>query len=106
MGPIAADLRVHGPLENPYFADNTGTAELGRKSTRGGAFFLVARVLTGVGQVISVLFLSRLLSPEDYGVVAMVGAITGFAPILVDLGTRDAVVQQKSVSENEVSALF
>jgi PST family polysaccharide transporter len=50
--------------------------------------------------------LARLLSPEDYGLVAMVTALTGFGPALVDLGTRDAVVRQVGLVEAEVSALF
>jgi PST family polysaccharide transporter len=36
----------------------------------------------------------------------MVTAFTGFAPILVDLGTRDAVAQRDKITPGEVSALF
>ena len=50
--------------------------------------------------------LARLLTPEDYVLVAMVAALTGFAPALVDLGTRDAVVQRSVLREREASALF
>lgn len=89
-----------------YFEENTATAGLAKKSVRGGAITLIARGIIAVIQIGSVLFLARLLSPEDYGLVAMVTAVTGFAPIFVDLGTRDAVVQRKSITEDEVSALF
>jgi PST family polysaccharide transporter len=54
----------------------------------------------------SVLILARLLSPEDYGLVTMVTVLTGFAPVLVSLGTPDAVVQRSNISEGEVSAVF
>jgi PST family polysaccharide transporter len=67
---------------------------------------VVARAVNAVVQVGCILFLARLLAPEDYGLVAMVTALTGFAPVLVDLGTRDAVVQRAHVTEKEVSALF
>jgi PST family polysaccharide transporter len=46
------------------------------------------------------------VTPEDYGLVAMVTAVTGFAPSLVDLGTRDAVLQRIGITEGELSALF
>jgi PST family polysaccharide transporter len=89
-----------------FFADHSLHSGLGRQSVRGGAIFVFARAVMALGQIGSVLFLSRLLSPEDYGLVAMVTAITGFAPILVDLGTRDAVVQRERITESEVSTLF
>src|SRR5688572_30481288 len=90
----------------PYFDDNTPAAGHGRTSLRGGAVAIVARIVNAVVQTGSVLFLARLLSPEDYGLVSMVTALTGFATIFVDLGTRDAVVQRDRVTQAEVSALF
>lgn len=67
---------------------------------------MFGRGVSGVTQLGSVLFLARLLSPEEYGLVAMVTAVTGFAQIVVDLGTRDAIVQRDLITEGEVSALF
>jgi PST family polysaccharide transporter len=67
---------------------------------------IAARGINILVQVGSVILLARLLSPEDYGLVAMVTAITGFAPVLVDLGTRDALVQRDRITQAEVSALF
>lgn len=56
-------------------------------------------------QVVSTIVLARILLPEDFGLVAMVSAVTGYA-FFLDLGTRDAVAQRGRVSEGEVSALF
>jgi polysaccharide transporter, PST family len=89
-----------------YFKDNEIEAGHARRSLHGGAVAIVARGLNALVQIGSVLFLARLLSPEDYGLVSMVAAITGFAPGMIDLGTRDAVVQRKRITEGEVSALF
>ena len=89
-----------------YFADNQAQAGHNRQSLRGGAVSLIARAINGLVQVGSVLFLARLLSPEDYGLVSMVTAVVGFAPLLIDLGTRDAVVQRPKITAGEVSALF
>jgi PST family polysaccharide transporter len=91
---------------NPYFADVGSRDGLGRQSLRGGAISLTARAVNAVTQIGSILCLARLLSPEDYGLVAMVTALTGFAPAVVDLGTRDAVVQRAGLTERDVSALF
>lgn len=91
---------------NPYFDEGKTSEDLGRRSLRGGATMITARAATGVIQIGSVLLLARLLTPEDYGLVAMVVALTGFAPTLIDLGTRDAVVQRAGITEAEVSSLF
>jgi PST family polysaccharide transporter len=89
-----------------YFAENRQAPDHARKSLRGGAISISARGFNAVVQIGSVLFLARLLTPEDYGLVSMVAALTGFAPLLVDLGTRDAMVQRPQITEGEASALF
>jgi len=89
-----------------YFQDNRTETDHGRRSLHSGAIAMTAKAANALISIGSVLFLARLLAPEDYGLVSMVAAITGFAPLLVDLGTHDAVVQRPSISEEEVSALF
>ena len=79
---------------------------LGRRSLRGGAMLIIARSVNAIVQIGTLIILARLLSPEDYGLTAMVTALTGFGPVLVDLGTRDAVVQRASITQGEVSTLF
>ncbi|MBV8587362.1 MAG: oligosaccharide flippase family protein, partial [Verrucomicrobia bacterium] len=73
---------------------------------RGGIIAIGSRVINACVQVGSVIVLARLLSPMDYGLVSMVSAVLGLAPLLIDLGTRDAVIQQKQITEEEVSTLF
>jgi len=93
-------------MRRVYFAEAAPSEDLNRRSLRGGAISMVAQGVNAVVQVISTIVLARLLLPEDFGLVAMVSAMIGFASIFVDLGTRDAVAQRGSVSEGEVSALF
>jgi polysaccharide transporter, PST family len=103
---LSVALRHRIVQVSKWFEDNVAKEGLGQQSVRGGAISLFARAIMAVGQVGSVLFLARLLTPEDYGLVAMVTAFVGFAPVLVDLGTRDAIVQRPQITEGEVSALF
>jgi polysaccharide transporter, PST family len=91
---------------NRFFEDNKPQDGHGRRSLRGGAISIVGRGINATVQVGSAFFLARLLSPEDYGLVAMVFAITGLAPMVVDLGTRDAIVQRERISRHDVSTLF
>jgi polysaccharide transporter, PST family len=89
-----------------YFKDHSIEADHGRRSLRAGAVIVSARVLITVIQLLTFLVLARLLSPEDYGLVGMVTAVTVFAPLLVSLGTPDAVVRRARITEKEISALF
>ena len=91
---------------NAFFDDNKAQEGHGRKSLRGGLFSMASRGVNILVQVGSSVILARLLSPDDFGLVGMVAAITGFAPVLIDLGTRDAAVQKAKITEEEVSALF
>lgn len=67
---------------------------------------MASRGINVVVQVGSTICLARLLMPEDVGLVGMVTVYTGLAPVLMDLGTRDAAVQKAKITEEEVSALF
>jgi PST family polysaccharide transporter len=89
-----------------YFEDHSLEPAHGRRSLHAGAVVLGARVLVTAIQLLTFLVLARLLSPEDYGLVGMVTAITAFASLLVSLGTPDAVVRRARIKEEEISALF
>lgn len=54
----------------------------------------------------STMVLARLLSPKDYGLLAMVAVITGFVAVLRDGGLSIATVQRASITEGQVSTLF
>jgi polysaccharide transporter, PST family len=89
-----------------YFGENKPSEDFTGGSLRGGVVSLAARAINALVQVVSVIVLARLLSPEDYGLVSMVTAIIGIAPLLIDLGTRDAVIQQPHITQGEISTLF
>lgn len=50
--------------------------------------------------------LARLLTPADFGVIAMVAVIAGFLSILAEAGLSTAVVQKRDLSERALSSLF
>ena len=89
-----------------YFEENKAAAGLGRAALKSGAFMMAARLVNVVIQVGSAIVLARLLDPHEVGLAAMVLAITAFAPLLVDLGTTDAIAQKPQITRQEVSTLF
>src|SRR5277367_1331534 len=61
------------------------------------------RVLCQFG---SVLILSRLLPPSDFGLIAMVGPVYGFVLLFQDLGLSQATIQKPQLNHDEVKAFF
>lgn len=92
---------------NKFFDDNKAGEGHGKKSLRGGVFSIASRGLNIFVQLGSTFVLMRyFLTPDDVGLVGMVSVFTGLAPVLIDLGTRDAAVQKPKITQEEVSALF
>jgi PST family polysaccharide transporter len=89
-----------------YFADNKPYSGLGRASLHSGVAFVAARGLNIFVQLGSTIVLARLLGPHDFGLVAIMLALIGFAPMFIDLGMSDASAQRASISRIEVSTLF
>jgi len=54
----------------------------------------------------SSMVLGRLLIPQDYGLVGMVTAVTGFVSLFKDLGLSMATVQKDEINHEQVSTLF
>src|SRR5271156_5263070 len=81
-------------------------ADLKGRSVRGGMLTLTSQGVQFVMQSVSTIVLARLLTPADFGLVAMVTAITGLGQAFADLGLSEATIQRKEISHNQVSALF
>lgn len=80
--------------------------DLKGRSVRGGLFTLSSQGAQFVIQSISTVVLARLLTPADFGLVAMVTAITGLAGGFADLGLSEATIQRQEISYDQVSTLF
>lgn len=55
---------------------------------------------------LSTVVIARLLSPDDYGVLAMAGPIIGFITMFQDFGLSSAAIQAKNLSHSQSSSLF
>jgi O-antigen/teichoic acid export membrane protein len=66
-------------------------------SAQAGKFFL---------NLVSTMVLARLLTPQDFGLVAMVTTVTGFLRVFKDAGLSIATVQREKITHAQVSNLF
>lgn len=56
--------------------------------------------------VLSLVVLARILTPADFGLVAMVSAVVGFVALFKDAGLAMATVQRKQINHAQISTLF
>ena len=55
---------------------------------------------------VSNVVLTRLLCPEDYGIVGLIMVFIGIADVLVDGGLGNALIQKKEITKDDVSTVF
>lgn len=79
---------------------------LARSVGRGALATGGAQAIRLACQFVSVIALSRLLAPDDFGIVAMAGPVLAFIGLFQDLGLMQATIQKKSITQGEVNALF
>jgi PST family polysaccharide transporter len=79
---------------------------LGKSAMQGGAIAFFAHIGRLVIHITGAVIMARLLTPADFGLIAMAGAVTAFIGLFTDLGLSAATVQRTSVSHDLVSTLF
>jgi len=81
-------------------------ADLKGRSVRGGVFTVSSQGIQFVVQSVATVVLARLLTPADFGLVAMVTALTGLAQAFADVGLSEATIQRQDINHDQVSTLF
>ena len=89
----------------PLSTDHLQTDLRGR-SVRGGLLNVTSQGSQFLIQSVATVVLARLLTPSDFGLVAMVSTVTGLGQAFADLGLSEATIQRKEISHDQVSALF
>lgn len=67
------------------------------------SLFQVAQLLLNLG---SVVVLARLLTPQDFGLIAMVFAVMSFFRVFSEAGLSTATIQKEGITHAQVSNLF
>jgi O-antigen/teichoic acid export membrane protein len=76
------------------------------RTLRGGVITIVAQAFKFLLQIGSTMVLARILTPDDFGLIAMVSSVTGFVAMFKDAGLASATVQRKEITHEQVSTLF
>ncbi|WP_161980208.1 lipopolysaccharide biosynthesis protein [Streptococcus sp. S784/96/1] len=78
-----------------------------RKSFRDGVLYTaIGKYSNVVIQLVITAILSRLISPKDYGTVAVVNVFLIFFQMLADSGIGPAIIQNKELTDHDVDNIF
>jgi PST family polysaccharide transporter len=78
-----------------------------RKSLTSGIFYTALARYSGI--IISIIIgavLARLLTPEEFGIVALVTVFVSFFNLLSDFGIGPAVIQNQTLNDNDIKSIF
>lgn len=79
---------------------------LGQKTASNAIVAALAQCFRFAANLGLTVVLARLLMPSDFGLVAMVTAVTGFLEVFKDAGLSTATIQRHEITQQQVSNLF
>ncbi|MEI6893698.1 MAG: lipopolysaccharide biosynthesis protein [Colwellia sp.] len=79
---------------------------LKRKVASGLAWSGIAKLIAQLLSWLSTFVVIRYLSPDDYAIVGLAFAFTGFFYVLSEFGLADALIQQKTTTDKNYSQVF
>lgn len=62
-------------------------------------------ITMGLG-IFSIVFLARILTPEDYGKVATAQFISGFIQVILSLGLSEVIIQKKDLDDDSIQTFW
>lgn len=99
-------LRTPQDPKSDYLDTSLLLANLGAKTASNASITIIAQTAKLVLQIVSIVVLARLLTPEDFGLAAMAAMTTGFFALFRDGGLSMATVQRPEVTGEQVSVLL
>ncbi len=81
-------------------------SEFRDKAIAGVSWSVAGQAARQVLGLVAGIVLARLLSPEVFGLVAMITVITGFAHVFADLGFGAALIQKEDLRPEHLSSVF
>lgn len=80
---------------------------LKQKAMKGVAWSLFDKIINQAGSFVLLIYLSRILSPSDFGLIAMLAIFLAVAESLIDSGFSQALIQKSAkVTEVDLSTAF
>jgi O-antigen/teichoic acid export membrane protein len=79
---------------------------LRKQAYKGVKWTAFATLLNTIVQFVQIAILAHLLTPKDFGLVAMVMIIIGFGQLFKDAGISSAIIYYQDISQDKLSSLY
>ena len=76
------------------------------KTVSGVKSTTLSMVILTVTQLLHFVILARLLSPSEFGLMAIIMVVIGFSQAFMDMGISNAIIQRQHISHNQLSSLY
>ena len=86
--------------------DNMSSQSIKSKVAKGAVWALLEKMSDQIVRFVVGMILARLLTPNDYGTIALTGIFFAVAGVLVDSGFGGALVQKKDADELDYNSVF
>lgn len=103
---MTATISMEKPAQPASGANLSGRRRFGDGPVSGAAVMIAGRVTGFAATFVALAILARVLTPADYGLVAMVTSATAFFSIFSDFGLSLVTVQRAQLSVEQMSTLF
>jgi len=104
--PAAAGPATAGGASQAHFSTGHLLDNLKGRTVSSGFITATAQGIQFALTLGSTMILARLLTPQDFGLVAMVWTVMGFLRVFKEAGLSTATVQREGISHAQVSNLF
>ena len=103
----AVSMRAGADLSHDHhFRTDELLANLKNRTISSGFITLTAQGVQFALTLASTMILARLLTPRDFGLIAMVWTVMGFLRVFKEAGLSTATVQREGITHAQVSNLF
>lgn len=77
-----------------------------QKTIQGVGWVSISQVIRQIFTILISVCLARLLTPKDFGLIAMIVVVTNFINIFKDFGLTYAIIQKKDLTQEQLSTSF
>lgn len=81
-------------------------SELGRRVRRGFAWDMAGSLFNQVSGLLITIFLARLLTPEEFGVVALAMVFISLTAVFTDVGFTQGLIQREKIDNGHYNSIF
>ena len=98
--------RVKQAGNEQHFGTDHLLTNLKRHTISGGVITMSAQAAKFVMNLVATVVLARLLTPRDFGLIAMVTSVTGFLLVFRHAGLATPTIQREHITQAQVTNLF